>query len=135
MIYRSTILVVAFWGLIGAPSLCMAGAITHACGSHNERYSHGDKGSDGTPHYSDEGSSSSCSHEEHCASDPCQQFVASKPDAARHGHCPLPVADGTAAAPSPACNSLSQVTFRCLVANHTRLPRLPRHRSDLPLLI
>ena len=125
MIYRSTILVVAFWGLIGAPSLCMAGAITHACGSHKEPYSHNDEDPD----------EASCPHEEHCASDPCQQFVASKPVVARHGHGPIPVADGTTAVPSPDCNLLSQGTFRCLVPSHARLPRLPRHRSDLPLLI
>ena len=113
--HRPLLLIVTLWALFGAPVLCAAGVLAHACAC-------------------DEGVA--CDHEEDCHSDPCSdQVVRRDPgpesriaDAGHDAPLSLPVSVSIASPPPapPAPPRSARIPIR---------PLGVRHRSDLPLLI
>ena len=130
MVYRMTNLVIACWALQVSPALCLAGVLSHACDPQVEGA--------GVAHCIDEGNHEqpepgSCSHEDNCNTDPCQDGRVIK-----DGGTPFSW-DGMVLSALPGF-------LTCVVAQGTHVarvcsevpahrPRLPLNPSDLPLLL
>ena len=109
---RPFVTLLALWALV-VPTLCLAGAFGHACGSCD-----------------DCGNEIACTHEEECLGDPCTEEII-RP-ASRVG-VPATLPFATVAAPLPPVRVASAPTVRP-ISRQFPSP-LPLPESDLPLLI
>lgn len=132
MVLRVLNLVVACWALQISPSLCLAGVLTHPCNpiidstcatNVHEDLHHDQPNSD----------PGSCSHEDNCNADPCQDgpVVKDEADQTLGVESSVPALPGSDA---PGI-SLSQLEPHSSSDGPPNRPRLPLHQSDLPLLI
>ena len=132
MVLRLVNLVVACWALHISPSLCLAGVLTHPCGSLGKSAGvtacHGEK-----DHARTDSRSGTCTHEENCNSDPCQESPVVKDG----GDQTFGVATFLPALPGVSLPeiSLARVETHSYSDASPNLPRLSLHQSDLPLLI
>jgi len=131
MVLRVLNLVVACWALQISPSLCLAGLLTHPCNPNEDRTcatssSHSERNHD-------QPDSGSCSHEDECNADPCQDSPVVK-DGGDH---PLGDATSLAALPGFTAPSISLARHEIHTCSNgpPNRPRLPLHQSDLPLLL
>jgi hypothetical protein len=113
---RMVLILSTFWVLLAAPALCVGGVLEHFCADCPE-------GVD-------------CTHEESCASDPCEGLLVVRPEHQQ--------SNDQSAAPAPylapdfLTPSLALVLGPLHVHDPTSQPpqkSLPRPESDLPLLI
>jgi len=130
MVLRVLNLVVACWALQISPALCLAGVLTHPCNPNEDRtcatscHSKPDR---------DLPVSGSCSHEDNCNADPCQDSPVVK-DGGDHS-----LGDATSLAALPGFTapgiSLARHDIQTNSNGPPNRPRLPLHQSDLPLLL
>lgn len=124
-------LLIAVWSLHVAPGLCLAGVLAHPCEAAADDPRAPAAVCCATP-AEEADDPGSCSHEDDCPEDPCQQTIVLKgggPRVALESNLPLPAF----AAPTLADRDFP--TARPKDVPHDEGPRLPLHHSDLPLLI
>lgn len=125
MFRRLWTITIASWALVGLPSLCTAGVLTHPCepeeSHHPVRHSHDEN----------EGG---CHHESDCAQDPCSELtVRIDRDDSQSVLCNSVLLASEFLPPSD-CTEHDILFCRVRIVI-LRLPHLPCHESVLPLLI
>lgn len=124
-------LLITVWSLHVAQVLCLAGALAHPCGATADDAHAPTTICCATP-TEETDPSGSCSHEDDCPEDPCQKTIVLKGGGQR------PAAEPSLLTPALLAPALAEPDFPAARPQDFARddgPRLPLHRSDLPLLI
>ncbi|HNO77510.1 MAG TPA: hypothetical protein PKN33_05560 [Phycisphaerae bacterium] len=129
-------LILACWALQISPALCLAGVISHPCDpAANDTCQHENQTSDRSlesDHPANE-PDGSCSHEDDCSADPCQQVAATNNARVDSPHEQIPVLVAIGSETCAIDSTLPSTLIHTAPSPHRLC--LPAHASDLPLLI